>query len=174
MTMTDDQAKEIASGLTGNSDYYSPDVRGIARSLKALIPELGDPWGVVELRPILDTEESAYPWLLFLVSEGGLSPTLWTASIVSAADPKYEWPKLMVQRFGTLQWGVSMISDTLHPGDGAAEAVLRAYLLRIGDDRYAFTTDEIVGSPPSRLEQFGRDLAAAKDWPITSVEPENL
>jgi hypothetical protein len=170
--MTDQQAKEIASGLTENDDWLSPDVRGVARSLKALIPELGEPWAVVELQSIPDTDSPAKPWLLSLVSDRGALSTLWTAFVYPADNPKYEWPKLMVQRYGSMRWGLSTVTDAIH-SEGNAERVLRAWMLRIGDERYAFKTDEIVGHPsPSPAEQFGRAMAAAEGWEITAVEPE--
>jgi hypothetical protein len=169
--VTDEKSLEIASGLVGSSDYRSPDLRGVARSLKALLPELAEPWAVIKLQPVSDAGEPPRTCLLSLVSVGGALPMLWTATVDPADDPKYEWPKLIVKRFGSLRWGLNAVSDSVHR-DGSHEAVLRVYSLKIGDGLWAFTTDEIVDTPPSSLERFGRELAAADGWPVGGVKTD--
>lgn len=168
--VTDQQALEIAAGLVGSNDPRDTDVRAVARSVKALIPELGNPWAIAEIQTIPNIESEPQPWLLSMVGE---SPTLWTAFVYPADDPKYAWPKLMVQRYGALRWGISTITDAIHRDVGGAEQVLRAWMLKLGDECYAFKTDEIVGLPnPSPVEQFGRALAAADGWEISGVQPD--
>jgi hypothetical protein len=165
--VTDQQALEIAAGLAPSNDSQGTEVRAVARSLKALIPELGESWAIAEVHSIPNNESQS--WLLALVGE---PQTLWTAFVYPAEDPKYEWPKLMVQRYGALNWGISTITDVIHYDHGA-ERILRAWMVRLGDERYAFKTDEIVGLPnPSPVEQFGRALAAADGWKINGVQPD--
>jgi hypothetical protein len=108
--VTDHQALEIAAGLTPSNDSQRTEVRAVARSLKALIPELGESWAIAEVHSIPSNDESQ-PWLLSLAGE---PHTLWTAFVCPAEDPKYEWPKLMVHRHGVLKWGVSTITDAIH------------------------------------------------------------
>lgn len=92
--VTDQQALEIAAGLAPSNDSKGTEVRAVARSLKALIPELGESWAIAEVHSIPSKESQ--PWLLSLVGE---PQTLWTAFVYPAEDPKYEWPKLMIQRY---------------------------------------------------------------------------
>jgi len=166
--VTDQQALEIAAGLVAGNESQSTEVRAVARSLKALMPEFGKQWAIVEFHSIPSNESQ--PWLLSLVGE---PHTLWTAFVYPAEDPKYEWPKLMVQRYGALNWGISTITDAIHYDHGA-ERVLRAWMLMLGEERYAFKTDEIVGLPdPSPMEQFGRALAAADGWDVSGVQPDD-
>lgn len=165
--VTDQQALEIAAELVANQDLQRTEVRAVARSLKALMPELGETWAVAEIKSIPSDESQ--PWLLSLVGE---PRTLWTAFVYPAENPKYEWPKLMVQRYGALNWRVSTITDAIHYDHGA-ESVLRVWMLRLGDEHYAFKTDELVGLPnPSPIEQFGRVMAAANGWEVNGVQPD--
>jgi hypothetical protein len=165
--VTDQQALEIAAELVASNDPQRTEARAVARSLKALLPELGETWAVVEINSIPSNESQ--PWLLSLADE---PHTLWAAFVYPAEDPKYEWPKLMVHRYGASNWGVSTITDALHHDHGAVR-VLRAWMLKLGDEYYAFKTDEIVGLPnPSPVEQFGRALAAADGWEINGVQPD--
>jgi hypothetical protein len=169
--VTDQQALEIAEQLVGRNDPRDTDVRAVARSLGALVPEVGKSWAVVEVQALPKIESEPRSWLLSLVGEPS---TLWTAFVCQADDPKYEWPKLMVNRYGALNWSISTITDAIHRDNGSAERVRRAWMLRLGDERYAFHTDEMVGLPnPSPEEQFGRALAAADGWQISGVRPDN-
>jgi len=137
--------------------------------LEALVPELGD-WIVAEVQAIPDTESNPQSWLLSLLGDPS---TLWTAFVYPADDPKYEWPKLMVSRYGALSWGISMIVDAIHRDDNA-ERILRSWMLRLGDERYAIRSNDLVGTPdPSPVEQFGQALAAADNWSIRRVRPDS-
>ncbi|HEU5141686.1 MAG TPA: hypothetical protein VFU04_00855 [Solirubrobacterales bacterium] len=165
--MTDQQASEIAAELVAGNDSQGTEIRAVARSLKALMPKLGETWAVVEVTSIPSKETQ--PWLLSLAGE---PYTLWAALVYPAEDPKYEWPKLMVQRYDAPNWGVSTITDAIHYDHGG-ERVLRAWMLRLRDEYYAFKTDEMVGLPnPSPAEQFGRAIAAADGWEISGVQPD--
>lgn len=169
--MTDRQALEIAEQLVGSNDPRDTDVRAVARSLEALVPELGKSWAIAEVQAIPRIESEPEPWLLSLVGEPS---TLWAAFVCPADDPKYEWPRLTVNRYGALSWGIGTITDVIHRDNGSAEGVLRAWVLRLGDERYVFCTNEMVGTPnPSPVEQFGRALAAADGWQISGVRPDN-
>lgn len=54
--MTDQQALEIAAELVAGHDLQRTEVRAVARSLKALMPELGETWAVVEVTSIPSKE----------------------------------------------------------------------------------------------------------------------
>lgn len=165
--MTHQQASEIAAVLVAGNDPHGTEVGAVARSLKALMPELGETWAVVEVTSIPSKESQ--PWLLSLV---GNPYTLWAALVHPAGDPKYEWPKLMVHRYDASNWEVSTITDGIHYDHGT-ERVLRGWVLKLGAEYYAFKTDEIVGVPnPSPVEQFGRAIAAAHGWDISGIPPD--
>lgn len=121
--VTDQQALEIAAGLAPSNDSQGTEVRAVARSLKALIPELGESWAIAEIHSIPSNESQ--PWLLSLAGE---PHTLWTAFVYPAEDPKYEWPKLMVHRYGALNWGGQHDHgcDPLRPWSGARPSGLDA------------------------------------------------
>lgn len=104
----------------------------------------------------------------------GEPATLWTAFVLPAKDPKRAWPQLNVCRYGRLNWGIGTVTDTIHRDDAGVERVLRAWHLVLGQDHFAFNTDErIVPEPkPSPTEQFARGLATVVGWEVSAILPD--
>lgn len=169
--MISEQALEIAQHLTGAEGHHSPDCRAVARSLDVLLPpELGDTWAILDVQDLADTDRDPHPWLI--VAEGEPA-SLWVALVVAADDPKYEWPKLMVSRYGRLNWSIGKICDVLHRPEGV-ERVHRTRYLVLGGDNFAFSTDERIVPEPKRsaAEQFGVALGEIVGWPVGAIQPD--
>lgn len=168
-----EQAEEIGGALLqaepGESDREAAasDFSAIARSLEALLPDLGDEWAVVKMHDLPSDEETT-PTLLAIEGD-----RLWTAWI-NRAEAKPQWPQVMVWPYERDDWELVSVTDTLHSLSGAgAEQLCRAWHVKLRGGDCTFMTDELVlgESSPCREEQFGRALAAACDWVVRDVAP---
>jgi hypothetical protein len=170
-------ASTIALQLLPDSEPLGPERRAVARSLAALLPDdIGETWAVVEVRPILAgpdaaVDEEAESWLIAMASE---PTTVWTAQVTAAADPKYEWPKVAVARFGRLAWRISAVADRIDRDNAGREIVVRGWGLSLDPRAVGFRTEHTVLMSPnrSRAEQLGRALASESGWDIGDVEPD--
>lgn len=169
--MDKDQALEIANELLTREDVVDPasmegraDLQAVSDSLRALVPDIGDAWAVVELI-VLPNGDETFIVLLALVDE-----TVWSVKIARRDNA----PIVTVEPHHAGTWRVLSVGDGVREDGLGARILRRGWALAFGDEFVSFLTEQLIlkTPDPDRQERLGRALAEVQGWDVGDVRFE--
>lgn len=151
-------------GETEDLDSFQTSSTNLARSLEALLPEVGDLWTLTSVNTPAEKDQET---VFFALVEG----QLYWARFIPAGDRGLA---VRVYRAGETNWWVRNVADNVFQDETGVLKVVRSWVVETPGESFSFETDHVIRPTTElhRTERLGRAMAAVHRWEIKDVSAD--